>query len=73
MVSWSFWQFGQANLFVSGYGSIRTTLTRLPTQSLGTMILALVAQGLATFSTTSKPVMCISMGFWATVFSLNIT
>ncbi len=35
------------------YGSRRTTLTRFPIQSLGTMILALVAHGLATFSTTS--------------------
>ena len=35
------------------YGSRRTTLTRFPIQSLGTMILAEVAHGLATFSTTS--------------------
>jgi len=35
------------------YGSRRTTLTRFPIQCLGTMILAEVAQGLATFSTIS--------------------
>ena len=35
------------------YGSRRTTLTRFPIQSLGTMILALFEHGLATFSTTS--------------------
>jgi hypothetical protein len=33
------------------------------------MILAEVAHGLATFSTTSKPVIVISMGFCATVWS----
>ena len=53
------------------YGSRRTTLTLFPIQSLGTIIRALVAHGLAIFSTTSKPCMCISIGFWATVFSFS--
>ena len=68
-----FWHVRQVDVVgVLPYGSRRTTLTLFPIQSLGTMILAEVAHGLAIFSMTSKPCMCISMGFWATVFSFDI-
>jgi hypothetical protein len=49
-----FWQVWHVDVWDALlYGSRRTTLTRFPIQSLGTIIRALFAQGLATFSTTS--------------------
>jgi len=49
-----FWQVWHVDVLGALlYGSRRTTLTRFPIQSLGTMIRAEVAHGLAIFSTTS--------------------
>jgi hypothetical protein len=49
-----FWQIWHVDVLGALlYGSRRTTLTRFPIQSLGTMILAEVAHGLAIFSITS--------------------
>ena len=48
---WQVWHVDVEDALL--YGSRRTTLTRFPIQSLGTMIRAEVAHGLATFSTTS--------------------
>ena len=54
LIMLQFWQVWHVDVLGALlYGSRRTTLTRFPIQSLGTMIRAEVAHGLATFSTTS--------------------
>lgn len=54
LIMLQFWQVWQVDVLGALlYGSRRTTLTRFPIQSFGTMIRAEVAHGLAIFSTTS--------------------
>jgi len=53
-------------LFYGSNGSRRTVRTFFPIHSLGTSILADVAQGLTVFSITSYPCIVMFMGCFAT-------